>query len=420
MSTGYRIPDVLVCKPVVTLRPRGCQDTLRRARYKLNPLFWIKPYSLAATLRTVFAAIERIPPYCVDHYPKEYSSMRALTTVCGPPSRIFKKDNDRVILRLLRSLIFRSQKAKNFQYINFIFLCIVLSSSKCLAIVLAKDSSLLICLPATKLVQILPPPFIYQFATYRMPHATGHTIILIGNIDLPVPRTPAIMPRDVIATTFDDLDDEFELDEEEEVEVSDEENELDAGEGEGEDENVVEANYGALLAYYVSPILLAFLLWTDDIAFVASIYAQQGPRSDFFTKVVVHCEAVDLIHSSVNESQHLHRSVWVEIIRNADDSGAFSPVAIDSNDPYTIRLCYAVLGALLEPSRKDARRFPAANGIAGTFHTAIRQYLLTDMTNCMLENICCLCAPNQRLSLLRCGFSWSSSTFSSQGFHYRD
>ncbi len=96
-------------------------------------------------------------------------------------SGIFKKDNDRVILRLLRSLIFRSQKAKNFHHINFIFLCIVLSSSKCLAIVLARDSSLLIYLPATKLVQILLPLFIYQFATYRMPHATGHTIIPIGS-----------------------------------------------------------------------------------------------------------------------------------------------------------------------------------------------------------------------------------------------
>ncbi len=129
----------------------------------------------------MFAAIERIPPYYVDHYPKEYSSTRALTTVCGPASGIFKKDNDRVILRLLRSLIFRSQKAKNFHHINFIFLCIVLSSSKCLAIVLARDSSLLIYLPATKLVQILLPLFIYQFATYRMPHATGHTIIPIGS-----------------------------------------------------------------------------------------------------------------------------------------------------------------------------------------------------------------------------------------------
>ncbi len=181
MSTGYRIPDVLVCEPVVSLRPRGCRDTLRRACYKLNPLFWIEPHSSAGTLRTVFAAIERIPPYCVDHYPKEYSSTRALATVCGPASGILKKDNDRVILRLLRSLIFRSQKAKNFHYINSIFLCIVLSSSKCLAIVLARDSSLLIYPSATKLVQILPPLFIYQFATYCMPHATGHTIILIGS-----------------------------------------------------------------------------------------------------------------------------------------------------------------------------------------------------------------------------------------------
>ncbi|SJL00485.1 uncharacterized protein ARMOST_03798 [Armillaria ostoyae] len=270
MSTGYRIPDVLVCEPVVTPRPRGCQDAqLRRARYKLNPLFWIEPHSSAGTLRTVFAAIERIPPYCVDQCPKEYSSARALATVCGPASRMFKKDNGRVILRFLRSLIFRSQKAKNFHYINFIFLCIVLSSSKCLAIVLARDSSLLICLPATKLVKILLPPSIYQFATYRMPHATGHTIILVGsryrNNDLPVPRTPVIVPRDMIATTFYDLDDEFELDEEEEVEVSDEENELDTGEekGEDEDENVVEANHAALLAYYVIPILLAFLLWVS-------------------------------------------------------------------------------------------------------------------------------------------------------------
>ncbi len=139
-------------------------------------------------------------------------------------------------------------------------------------------------------------------------------------------------------------------------------------------------------------ILVAYDYWidivppqTDNIAFVASIYAQQGPRSDFFTKVVVRCEAVNRIHNSVNESQNLHPSVWAKIIRNADDSGDFSPIAIDSNDPYTIRLCYAVLGAFLEPSRKDATRLPAANGIAGTFHTAIRQYLLTDMTNCMLK-----------------------------------
>ncbi len=97
-------------------------------------------------------------------------------------------------------------------------------------------------------------------------------------------------------------------------------------------------------------ILVAYDYWidivppqTDNIAFVASIYAQQGPRSDFFTKVVVRCEAVNRIHNSVNESQNLHPSVWAKIIRNADDSGDFSPIAIDSNDPYTIRLCYAVL-----------------------------------------------------------------------------
>ncbi|PBK78249.1 hypothetical protein ARMSODRAFT_32652 [Armillaria solidipes] len=67
----------------------------------------------------------------------------------------------------------------------------------------------------------------------------------------------------MIATNFYDLDDEFELDEEEEEEVSDEENELDTGEEEGEDDdkNVVEANHAALVAYYVTPILLAFLLW---------------------------------------------------------------------------------------------------------------------------------------------------------------
>ncbi|PBK96954.1 hypothetical protein ARMGADRAFT_1077074 [Armillaria gallica] len=102
-----------------------------------------------------------------------------------------------------------------------------------------------------------------SYAARHRPYYHSHRFTFEpGNIDLPVPRTPIIIPRDVIATTFDDLDDEFELDEEE-VEVSHEENELDAGEdeGEGEDENVVEANHAALLAYYVSPILLAFLLW---------------------------------------------------------------------------------------------------------------------------------------------------------------
>ncbi|KAK0240048.1 hypothetical protein EDD85DRAFT_788218 [Armillaria nabsnona] len=93
-----------------------------------------------------------------------------------------------------------------------------------------------------------------SYAARHRPYCYSHRFTFEpGNIDLPVPRTPVIVPRDVIATTFDDLDDEFEL-EEEEVEVSDEENELDAGEGEGEDEdeNVVEANHAALLDFTMS------------------------------------------------------------------------------------------------------------------------------------------------------------------------
>ncbi|PBK78251.1 hypothetical protein ARMSODRAFT_32581 [Armillaria solidipes] len=153
-------------------------------------------------------------------------------------------------------------------------------------------------------------------------------------------------------------------------------------------------------------IVVAYDYWidivppqTDNIALVASIYAQQGPRSDFFAKEVVRCEAVNLIHNSVNESQHFHPSVWAKIIRNADDSGAFSPIAIDCNDPYAIQLCYAVLGAFLEPSRKDASRLPAANGIAVTFHAAIRQYLFTDMTNCLLKMFTVFVRPTNVSSL---------------------
>ncbi|KAK0503353.1 hypothetical protein EDD18DRAFT_629649 [Armillaria luteobubalina] len=103
-----------------------------------------------------------------------------------------------------------------------------------------------------------------SYATRHRPYYHSHRFTFApGNVDLPVPRTPVIVPRDVLTSTLNDLDDEFELDNE--VEVSDEENEFDTGEEEGgdEDENVVEVNYIALLslAYYISPILLAFLLW---------------------------------------------------------------------------------------------------------------------------------------------------------------
>ncbi|KAK0210844.1 hypothetical protein DFS33DRAFT_1378827 [Desarmillaria ectypa] len=88
-----------------------------------------------------------------------------------------------------------------------------------------------------------------------------------GTIDPPVPRTPVIIPQDVIATTsfHYDLDDEFELEEEEEeeAEVSEEENDSDGGgeEDENEDEKAVEVIPAALLAYYAIPALLAFLVW---------------------------------------------------------------------------------------------------------------------------------------------------------------
>ncbi|KAK0228631.1 hypothetical protein IW262DRAFT_1293372 [Armillaria fumosa] len=153
-------------------------------------------------------------------------------------------------------------------------------------------------------------------------------------------------------------------------------------------------------------IVVAYDYWidivppqTDNIAPVASIRAQQGPRSDFFTEVVVRCEAANVIHNSVNESQRFHPSVWSKIIRNADDSGAFSPIAIDSNDPYAIQLCYAVIGAFLEPSRKDDSRRPAANEIAVAFHAVIRQYLFNDITNCLLKMFAVFVRPTNVSSL---------------------
>ncbi|KAK0210845.1 hypothetical protein DFS33DRAFT_1378828 [Desarmillaria ectypa] len=139
-------------------------------------------------------------------------------------------------------------------------------------------------------------------------------------------------------------------------------------------------------------IVVAYDYWidieppqTDNIALVASIHAQQGPSSDFFTRVVVRYEAVNLIHNSMNESQHFHPSVWAKIIQNADEGGAFSPIDIDTNDSYAIQLCYAVLGAFLEPSRKDVSGPPSVTETAVSLHVAIRQYLFTDMTNRLLK-----------------------------------
>ncbi|KAK0483720.1 hypothetical protein IW261DRAFT_1561518 [Armillaria novae-zelandiae] len=70
-----------------------------------------------------------------------------------------------------------------------------------------------------------------------------------GNVDLPVPRAPVIVPRDVIENTFNDLFDEFKLDDE-------------GVEDEDEDDNVMEVNHVAPLdlAYGSSLILLAFFL----------------------------------------------------------------------------------------------------------------------------------------------------------------
>ncbi|KAK0210843.1 hypothetical protein DFS33DRAFT_329156 [Desarmillaria ectypa] len=79
-SSGHCVPDVLVYKPVFVVRPRGCQGALRRASYKLNPIFRIKNLSSVGTLRTASTGIEWIPPYCVDQCPKEHSLTRALTT----------------------------------------------------------------------------------------------------------------------------------------------------------------------------------------------------------------------------------------------------------------------------------------------------------------------------------------------------
>ncbi|KAK0197018.1 hypothetical protein F5146DRAFT_1116373 [Armillaria mellea] len=122
-----------------------------------------------------------------------------------------------------------------------------------------------------------------SYPTRHRPYYHSHRFTFeLGNIDLPVPRTPVIVPRDVIASTFYDPDDEFELDDDEEVEVSDEENESDTGEeeDEDEDENVVEANHIPLLACYVFSILLAFLLFGNLFFPLGNTISPRNSRSD--------------------------------------------------------------------------------------------------------------------------------------------
>ncbi|KAK0451102.1 hypothetical protein EV421DRAFT_1212204 [Armillaria borealis] len=118
-----------------------------------------------------------------------------------------------------------------------------------------------------------------------------------------------------------------------------------------------------------------------------------------FMKEVAHHSAVSFFHNSRDERWRLHPLVWIDLIRNGPWDEVFSPIDIGTEDPFALDICCAVLAAFLLPPWRDGSdsakdMMNKSSGTAVAFHVATREYLFTDMTDCLLEMFAVFIRPS--------------------------
>ncbi|SJL00627.1 uncharacterized protein ARMOST_03940 [Armillaria ostoyae] len=135
-------------------------------------------------------------------------------------------------------------------------------------------------------------------------------------------------------------------------------------------------------------------------SFTASIEKHRDYRGVIpFMKEVAHHSAVSFFHNSRDERWRLHPLVWIDLIRNGPWDEVFSPIDIGTEDPFALDICCAVVAAFLLPPWRDGPdsakdMMDKSSGTAVAFHVATREYIFTDMTDCLLEMFAVFIRPS--------------------------
>ncbi len=120
-------------------------------------------------------------------------------------------------------------------------------------------------------------------------------------------------------------------------------------------------------------------------------------------KEVAHNDAVSFFRS-MDECWCLHPLIWIDLIKNGPSKEVFSPIDIDTEDPFALDICCTVLVAFLHPPRSDRPdsakdTMDESSGTAVAFHVATCEYLFTEMTAYLLEMFAAFMRPSNVVSI---------------------